>query len=123
MKNILLAVVLGLSTLQGDEVVSFAELNVESPQGEIVVFEEGSSLPVSFNLSGEVFSLDSVKEGSLLLHKSVYVKMTEEGSMVLSDDLENWAPFERFFTGEISLSTTIEEGENGLSMKVDLNKR
>ena len=114
---------LGLSTLQGDEVVSFAELNVESPQGEIVVFEEGSSLPVSFNVSGEVFSLDSVKEGSLLLHKSVYVKMTEEGSMVLSDDLENWAPFERFFTGEISLSTTIEEGENGLSMKVDLNKR
>ena len=112
--------VIQLSSLTEDMVESF--FNGKTPQ-RILQCTKGESFPLRFILKSEWLSLEvnPVPLTATVL-KTCFIKCIE-GTLFFSIDLKDWKSFEKFFTGMVGASLSIDEGLVEMGLNIELNQR
>lgn len=65
----------------------------------ILTLNKGVSIPVKLSITGSVFQSDGGDNLSLILQRTIYLKLKEE-EVLVSIDKESWESFEEFLAAE-----------------------
>lgn len=112
--------VIQLSSLTEDIAESF--FNGKAPQ-RILQCTKGETLPLHFILKSEWLFLEvnPIPLTTTVL-KTCFIKCIE-GTFFFSTDLKSWMSFEKFFTGMVGASLSIDEGLLEMGLNVEFNQR
>jgi hypothetical protein len=94
-------------------------------KGVIFMFPEGTLLPLQCSLNGGLASLTdpSALIGELEVKETFYVQYLEDDKLLLSQDLQEWKSYAEFFTGNLSIGISLQEGKPILSINLEANRR
>ena len=128
MKRLIFCLLLAIAAVgfaEGKEIsiheIGHAFSELENISGFTVKIMPGDELPLSFQMSGDVLSLETPPEnGKIKALQPLYVKV--EPSFYFSTDKREWKPFESFFTGQLGVSIASNQDASG-EISLDLKKK
>ena len=116
---------------EGIHVISFKELSESGlpdffsgslPQIAVEI-PEGAGLTFNLSLNGEFLALEpNNQDFTIKVIKTCFLRSVE-GSFLFSTDLESWAEFEEFFSGNVGVSVDTSEIIPKISLSLELNQK
>ncbi len=89
----------------------------------VIVFSEGTILPLRFFLTGNLITLigEQADFGSVEVQQTFYARFSKTG-IDLSSDLETWTPFFDFITGMASIQLSIDDSTPFILFGAEANR-
>lgn len=89
-----------------------------------VEFSEGTTLPISFFLKGDLVTLleNEVTLGEIAIKQKIYARYVQS-ELILSADLSKWKPFLEYITGNASVILNVNNGQPYIVFGAEVNQR
>lgn len=102
---------------------TIADFFADGAEHFVLECTEGMILPLNLSFKGEFLALD-IDGASCMIKvlQTCYIKSVD-GTLLFSSDVHDWKTFQEFFTGMMSVSLNVVEGDVAVGLCIELNSR
>ncbi|NGX31767.1 MAG: hypothetical protein K940chlam8_01148 [Chlamydiae bacterium] len=108
--------------LKNEDIAHFSSMCKEM-EHTIILFDKGTKVPLDFFIKSDFFNLGETTPVYLEILQPFYLKASPFEGFLFSRDLKTFEPFEKFFTGNFSVTSKEIGGQIGFTLGGDVLKR